>query len=100
MITLTFILFEITRPVVVIKVPFGLATPLMCGTALALHVSVVMVRVLFITQTLLMLLSPVVVSAQGSTRLLPRGGAITIMCPMLVIPVGTVPTSIAEGHRV
>lgn len=52
---LTLILLQINPPVKVIHRPLGLMTPLMCGTALALQVKVVMVRVLFIRQMRAML---------------------------------------------
>lgn len=99
-ITLTFMLFEMQCPVVVIQVPLGLMTPLYVGTDLALQVMVLTVRVLLMVQILLMLVRVVVVRAQVERDLLCRGGAITIICGMLVIPVGTALTSMAEGHRV
>lgn len=45
---LTFIALKISPPVRAIQTPLGLATILIVGTALALQVSVVTVRVLFI----------------------------------------------------
>lgn len=98
-ITLTVIALKIPPPVMVIKTPLGLTTPLIPGTDRALNVSVVIVRVLLIRQILLIFVSPVVVKMVAET-LLPRGGAITMIPPILVTPVGKVDTRTAEGHVV